>query len=169
MQCAAAVAEGANFGSGLTHPKLIPFRQDILYRRIKTMQLSDEIRQAAEDLGRQLNAETVVREYVKYQNGVQQDAEVVALEELYGQLYQKLAERQQNGESLERSELDEFYRLKRKMQDHPLIFIRDNQMVMVKALFAQTAQRLTDVLGIDYPTFAGKIDLARDGSSVFSQ
>ena len=62
------------------------------------MQLSDEIRQAAEDLGKQLNAETVVREYVKFQNDVQQDAEVVALEEQYGQYYQKLAERQQNGE-----------------------------------------------------------------------
>ncbi len=118
------------------------------------MQLSDEIKQAAEDLGKQLNAETVVREYVKFQNRVEQDAEVVALEEQYGQLYQKLAERQQNGELLDRTELDEFYRLKRKMQDHPLIFARDNQMVQVKALFAQTAQRLTSGLGIDYPTFA---------------
>ena len=119
------------------------------------MQLSDEIKQAAEDLGKQLNAETVVREYVKFQNDAQQDAEVIALEEQYGQLYQKLTERQQNGETLERSELDEFYRLKGKIQDHPLIFMRDNQMALVKALFAETAQRLTDTLGIEYPTFAG--------------
>jgi cell fate (sporulation/competence/biofilm development) regulator YlbF (YheA/YmcA/DUF963 family) len=119
------------------------------------MPLTDEIKQAAEDLGKQLGDDSEVGEYVRLEEQARRDAEVTALEMRYSQLYQGLVARQQNGENLDRSEIDEYYRLKGEIQDHPLITARDNQLVLVKELFAQTAQRLTDALGFEYPTFAG--------------
>lgn len=119
------------------------------------MPLMDDIKLAAKDLGKQLGADSEVRAYVRLEEQAKQDAEVTALELRYSQLYQSLVTRQQNGENLDRSELDEYYHLKGVIQDHPLVEARDRQLVQVKALFAQTAQRLTDALGIEYPTFAG--------------
>ncbi len=119
------------------------------------MPITDELKQAAEDLGKRLSEDVRVGEYVGLAKQAQQDADVTGLEMRYNQMYQSLLERQQNGETLERSEVDEFYRLKRELLDHPLLTARDEQMAQVKALFAQTAQRLTDSLGIEYTTFAG--------------
>ena len=118
------------------------------------MPLTDEMKQVAEDLGKQLGADSSVREYVRLVEQAQQDVDVAGLETRYNQMYQSLLERQQNGDTLDQSELDEFYRLKREIQDNPLLTERDNQLVLVKALFAQTAERLTNALGIEYSTFA---------------
>lgn len=118
------------------------------------MPLTEEIRQAAENLGKHLGASPSVHEIVDLNEKIQRDAEVAVLEIRLALVYQKLAERQQNGEVLDRVELDEYYDLKRKVQDHPLITARDNQLEIVKASFAQTAQRITSVLGIEYTTFA---------------
>lgn len=119
------------------------------------MPLTDEMKQVADDLGKQLGADSNIREYTRLAEQAHQDVDVAALEIRYNQIYQSLLERQQNGETLERSEIDEFYRLKRELIDNPMLAARDEQLVLVKALFAQTAQRLTDALGIDYSTFAG--------------
>jgi cell fate (sporulation/competence/biofilm development) regulator YlbF (YheA/YmcA/DUF963 family) len=143
------VAEGANLGSGLTLQK-VPLHK----KGESIMQLTDEIRQAAEDLGKRLGAEITVLEYLNLKEQTQQDAEAVELELKYAQLYQKLAERQKSGEMLEGPELDEYYALKRQVQEHVLIAARDIQMEGVKALFADTAQRMTSILGIDYTIFA---------------
>ena len=118
------------------------------------MPFTEEIRLAAEKLGKQLGADPGVKEFVILMEKTQQNAEVIDLENRLVQVYQKLADRQQNGEVLDRVELDEYYYLKRKVQDHPLIAARDNQLEIVKAFFAQTAQRMTSVLGIEYTTFA---------------
>lgn len=118
------------------------------------MPLTEEIRQAGENLGKQLGAVPEVQELVSLMEKTQQDAEIVDLESRLVLIYQNLTNRQQNGEVLDRVELDEYYYLKRKVQDHPLIAARDNQLEIVKAFFAQTAQRMTSVLGIEYTTFA---------------
>lgn len=118
------------------------------------MPFTEEIRQAAEKLGKHLGADAGVQEFVSLKEKTQQDAEVVDLENRLAMIYQKLVDRQQNGEVLDRVELDEYYYLKRKVQDHPLIAARDNQLEIVKAFFAQTAQRMTSVLGIEYTTLA---------------
>jgi cell fate (sporulation/competence/biofilm development) regulator YlbF (YheA/YmcA/DUF963 family) len=119
------------------------------------MPLTDEIQQVAEDLGSQLGADSNVQEYLQLAAQAQEYAEVSALETRYAQLYQSLLVRQRNGEEFDRSEIDEFYRLKGEIQYHPLLIARDDQFTLVKALFSQTAERLTDVLGFEYPTFAG--------------
>jgi hypothetical protein len=36
------------------------------------------------------------------------------------------------------------------VQDHPLISAQENRLEIVKALFAQAAQRMTPILGIEY-------------------
>ena len=119
------------------------------------MELTNEIKQAAEDLGKRLGTEAGVQEYVNLKMRTQQDVEVAGLEAKYNRLYQKLAERQQKGEVLERSELDEYYEMKRQVEDHSLIDARDIQLEEVKALFTQTAQHMTAILGRDYVTLAG--------------
>jgi cell fate (sporulation/competence/biofilm development) regulator YlbF (YheA/YmcA/DUF963 family) len=118
------------------------------------MPFTEVIMQAAENLGKHLGTDPGVKEFADLKEKTQQDSEVADLESRLAQLHQKLTERQQNGESLERSELDEYYNLKHQVQDHPIIAARNNQLEIVKAFFAQTAQRMTSVLGIEYTTFA---------------
>jgi cell fate (sporulation/competence/biofilm development) regulator YlbF (YheA/YmcA/DUF963 family) len=119
------------------------------------MDLTNEIRQAAEDLGKRLGAEAGVQEYVDLKMRTQQDLEIAGLEAKYNRLHQELTGREQEGVVLERSELDEYYQLKRQVEDHPFIAARDMQLQEVKALFNQTAQHMTAILGIDYATLAG--------------
>jgi hypothetical protein len=57
---------------------------------------------------------------------------------------------------LDKSELDEYYRLKRQFGDYSIVSARDAQMEQVKAIFAQVASHLTARLGIDFPAFARK-------------
>jgi cell fate (sporulation/competence/biofilm development) regulator YlbF (YheA/YmcA/DUF963 family) len=119
------------------------------------MDLTNEIRQAAEDLGKRLGAEAGIQEYVDLKLRTQQDLEIAGLEAKYNRLHEELTGREQEGVVLERSELDEYYQLKRQVEDHPLIAARDMQLQEVKALFNQTAQHMTAILGIDYATLAG--------------
>jgi Protein of unknown function (DUF964). len=119
------------------------------------MDLTNEIRQAAEDLGKRLGAEAGVQEYVDLKMRTQQDLEIAGLEAKYNRLHEELTGREHEGVVLERSELDEYYQLKRQVEDHPLIAARDMQLQEVKALFNQTAQHMTAILGIDYATVAG--------------
>jgi cell fate (sporulation/competence/biofilm development) regulator YlbF (YheA/YmcA/DUF963 family) len=119
------------------------------------MQLNDEIKTAAEDLGKRLGTEAGVMEYVNLKMQAQQNLEVAGLEAKYSRLYEKLAKQQRNGEKLECSELDEYYAIKYQVEGHPLIAARDLQLQEVNALFNQTAQHMTAILGIDYATLAG--------------
>ena len=118
------------------------------------MPLTKDIMQAAELLGKQLSIDPCVREFVRFNEMAQQDAEVVELEKKLNNLYQKLAQQQQNGEALDRVELDEYYDLKHQVQIHPLVEARDNQLETVKNLFTQIAQHITAILGVDYPALA---------------
>jgi cell fate (sporulation/competence/biofilm development) regulator YlbF (YheA/YmcA/DUF963 family) len=119
------------------------------------MDLTNEIRQAAEDLGKRLSTEAVVQEYVDLKMRTQQDVEIAGLEPKYNRLHEELTGREQAGVVLARSELDEYYQLKHQVEDHPLIAARDLQLEEVKALFNQTAQHMTAILGLDYATLAG--------------
>ena len=112
------------------------------------MELSDAVKQAAEELGKRLGVEKGVQNYIDLREKTQQDLDVVSLENKHDQLYQKLSECQQMGESLDRSELDEYYALKRQVQGHPLVDARDTQLEGVKGLFGQTVQRMTSILGV---------------------
>lgn len=118
------------------------------------MELSDAIKQSAEALGRSLNADNEVRQYVELRDQLKQDEETVKLEEEHAVLYQKLSEQQRSGAALDREELDRYFELKRKVQSHPSLLARDVQFESVKTLFGQAAQRINSILGIDYSNFA---------------
>ena len=118
------------------------------------MELMAEITQTAQELGALLGAEASVNSYLTLVETVQQNAETAALEARFDQLYQKLAEQEQLGQPLDRGELDEYYALKRQVQTHPLIIERNDQHTAIQALFAETAQRMTTILGFDYTAFA---------------
>jgi cell fate (sporulation/competence/biofilm development) regulator YlbF (YheA/YmcA/DUF963 family) len=118
------------------------------------MELMAEITQTAQELGVLLGAEASVNTYLTLVETVQQNAETAALEARFDQLFQKLAEQEQLGQPLDRGELDEYYALKRQVQAHPLIIERNDQHTAIQALFAETAQQMTTILGFDYTAFA---------------
>jgi cell fate (sporulation/competence/biofilm development) regulator YmcA (YheA/YmcA/DUF963 family) len=117
------------------------------------MPITEEIRQAAENLGKQLGANPSVQELVSLEQEIQQDPRIVELENRLALLNQKLAEREQEGGRLDRAVVEEYYELKGQVQDQPLINARDNRLEIVNALFNQVAQRMTPILGIEYTTF----------------
>jgi len=118
------------------------------------MPITEEIRQAAENLGKQLGANPNVRDFASIEKEIQQDARIVDIETRLALINQKLAEREQTGGRLDRSVVEEYYELKGQVQDQPLINARENQLEIVKALFNQVAQRMTLILGIEYTDFA---------------
>jgi len=118
------------------------------------MPITEEIRQAAENLGKQLGANPRVQDFVSVEKEIQQDARLVDIETRLALLNQKLAEREQAGGRLDRSIMEEYYELKGQVQDQPLINARENRLEIVKALFAQVAHRMTPILGIEYTDFA---------------
>jgi len=118
------------------------------------MPITEEIRQAAENLGKQLGANPRVQDFVSVEKEIQQDARLVDIETRLALLNQKLAEREQTGGRLDRSVVEEYYELKGQVQDQPLINARENRLEIVKALFAQVAHRMTPILGIEYTDFA---------------
>ncbi len=122
------------------------------------MQLNDEIKQAAQELGSLLGENTCVSEYLRFKQLAGQDEQAASLEQRQDALYQKLIENQQNGEHLDQAELDQYYGLKRQVQEHPVLAAREGQLVAVKALFAETAKRMTNILGVDYSAFARRED-----------
>ena len=118
------------------------------------MPYTDEIKQAAEGLGQQLGADPDVREYFRLKERAEQDANLAALEARYSQLHASLVKREAAGDLLERATLDEYYQVRAQLLSSPLIVARDEQLAEVKALFAHTALRLSEGLGVDYLTLA---------------
>lgn len=118
------------------------------------MQLSPEMMQAAQSLGSLLNAQPAVTEYRLAKARVDQDADALELENSHLQLYNQLIERQDRGEALDQADLDHYYALGRRLQNHPLIAGRDLSLENVKSLYAAVAEKMTATLGLEYTDFA---------------
>jgi cell fate (sporulation/competence/biofilm development) regulator YlbF (YheA/YmcA/DUF963 family) len=118
------------------------------------MKLSDELEQAAQALGQSLRATEHVQTYLEAQVRVQADPEASSLEERSSKLYDDLSARQQAGEQLAESEVEEFYALRSQAQGHPLIADRDLALNQLKGYLAEVALDLSNVLGVDYTTLA---------------
>lgn len=114
------------------------------------MNLPEEVRQAAEELGRSLGASYAVQSYL----AAQAQADASALDNRFQALYQDLLARQRAGEELPQENLNEFYRLREQVQTHPLIVERDLALGELKAYFADVALELSVQLQMDYPTLA---------------
>lgn len=118
------------------------------------MKLSDELRDAAESLGRTLRATDVVQTYLEAQERLEADPEARSLEARLQGLYQHLLARQQAGEELSQDEVDEFYALRGQVQSHPLIAGRNFALSQLKRYFADVALDLGSQLGADFTTLA---------------
>lgn len=118
------------------------------------MELSPEILQAAQSLGKLLNEHPAVTEYLLAKAQVDQDAEAAALESRYETIYNQLVERQDNGEVLTHEDLEEYYALGRRLQNHPLIAGRETRFQSVQSLFASVSDLMTATLGMEFTDFA---------------
>ena len=120
------------------------------------MPITDEIQQAARDLGALLAAEAAVVEFAHLKQITASDPEVISLEARHAALYESLAQCQASSQSLDLDELDQYYDLKSQVQEHPLIAAREAHLVSVKALFARAAQHLSGPLGLDFSAYANR-------------
>jgi cell fate (sporulation/competence/biofilm development) regulator YlbF (YheA/YmcA/DUF963 family) len=114
------------------------------------MELSQEITQAARDLGAALHEHPQVRAYLAACAAVQQDTELNQLEEMTTRLYEELVRRQQAGEMLATREINQYYSLRDRLVHHPLIAERELQLKAVKALFGSAGSTISSLLTVEY-------------------
>ena len=118
------------------------------------MILPDEIQRGAQKLGQCLHETSEVTAYLQAAQGVRDDFEAVAMEEKLLALYQRLANQERSGQSLDQSELNEYYQLREQVRSNPLIAVRDEQLQMAKLTFSDAGRTITSVLGVDFTALA---------------
>lgn len=114
--------------------------------------LTEELKNAARTLGESLNASEPVYTYLKAQADCKADSEASVLEKRMFAIYDELIRRQEQGEVLSRSEIDAFNTLKRQVFQHPSIAERDAAQAQVKRYFAEIADEINFLLGVEFPT-----------------
>ncbi|GAB4569861.1 MAG: hypothetical protein Kow0077_03040 [Anaerolineae bacterium] len=118
------------------------------------MELPNELKEAAQELGRVLREHEAVERFHQAMQAVNQDEAAAALEREVLTQYETLVTRQQNGERLAREEVDAFYALNRQLQSHPLVAERTAALSDVKVYFVDVGERLSGALGVRYPELA---------------
>jgi cell fate (sporulation/competence/biofilm development) regulator YlbF (YheA/YmcA/DUF963 family) len=118
------------------------------------MILPDEIQQVAQKLGQDLRETSEVTTYLHAAQAVGDDSAAAVLEEKLFTLNQRLADQERSGQSLDQSELNEYYQLKEQVRSNPLIAARDEQLQTVKLIFLVAGQTMTSVLGVDFTVLA---------------
>jgi cell fate (sporulation/competence/biofilm development) regulator YlbF (YheA/YmcA/DUF963 family) len=118
------------------------------------MELPEEIKNAAQALGRSLREDDFMRSYLKAVEEFNADLEARKLEEQLYATYNDLLARQQAGEPLSREETQSFYELRRRVQSHPLISARENELRLIKPYLAEIADEISARLGVDYTALA---------------
>lgn len=116
------------------------------------MVLTDEIKKAAQALGKSLHDDEFMRPYHQAVAEYESDPEAVELENQLYTLYEELVKRQQAGEQISREETKAFYELRQRVQSHPLIVKRNNALQMIKPFLADVADEISMLLGVDYTT-----------------
>lgn len=118
------------------------------------MNISEDIKTAARLLGKSLREDETLRPYYAALIRYQADEEARLLEEQLYTTYYSLLARQQAGEILSHEETQAFYDLRRKVQTHPLIAQRENELRLIKPYLAEVADEISAVLGMDYTVLA---------------
>jgi cell fate (sporulation/competence/biofilm development) regulator YlbF (YheA/YmcA/DUF963 family) len=114
------------------------------------MTLSNELLEAARELGLALNASPVVQEYLQSRDEVRNHPELLQLEVQIERTYQELVTRQQNGEVLLPDDVNRFYELRETYTNHPLVIKLEQRQGAMKAFIEQTGSTLSSILNIDY-------------------
>lgn len=118
------------------------------------MELPEEIKNAAQALGKSLRQDDFMRAYLEAIEEFQADPEARELEQQLYTTYNALIARQQAGEQLTREDTQPFYELRRQVQTHPLISKRDNELRLIKPYLAEIADEISAILGVDYTALA---------------
>jgi len=121
-----------------------------------SLELSPDVRQAAEAFGAALRALPVMQPYLEALARCEADPEAVALEAELTALYEALMVRQRAGEFLNREDTEQFYALRTRVFAHPLIAAREAALMEAKAALQEAGQQLSTALGVDYPAMAQK-------------
>jgi cell fate (sporulation/competence/biofilm development) regulator YlbF (YheA/YmcA/DUF963 family) len=116
--------------------------------------MNPELLESARTLGATLNQAKAVQTYVQAKTEAESNLEAASLEANMLEVYQVLTTRQQNGEQLTQSEVQEFYALRNQAQSHPLIQTRDAALAQVKGVFAEAGTEITNQLGVDFTALA---------------
>lgn len=118
------------------------------------MELTEEIKAAARQLGQSLRQENWVRAYLNALEEARSDPETSALEQKMYEVYEALIIRQQAGEILDQEDTRPFYELREQVHDHPLIARRNGMLRLAKPYLAEVADEISFPLGMDYAALA---------------
>ncbi len=118
------------------------------------MNLPEELKNSAEQLGQALRACEVVQAYQDAQDHVSANLEASSLEQQLIHVYNDLIARQHKGEAIQQEELDGFYQLRSQVYEHPAIIEREDALSLVKPWFAQVAGIISQQIGLDYTKLA---------------
>ncbi len=96
------------------------------------MELTEEIKTTALQLGQALRQDEDVRAYLDALQQTQTDPDASALEKKMHEVYEGLIARQQVGEQLNQEDTRAFYELRQLVQHHPLISKRNDLLSSIK-------------------------------------
>lgn len=120
------------------------------------MPFSDEILQAAQELGARLGETDCVQGYLQAEADCEADQTFHGLEAALIERYQQLTARQQNGEVLSPYEINQYHNLHDQVRRHPLYGERDARLKALRLACSQTAQAMSSLLTIDYTQLVGE-------------
>lgn len=118
------------------------------------MELTEEVKIAAHQLGQALCQDDYVRDYLDALKETLTDPDASALEKKMYDEYKTMITHQQSGEELNQDDTRVFYELRQQVQNHPLLSKRDDKIRLVKPYLAQIAEEISFVLGVDYAALA---------------
>ena len=118
------------------------------------MELTEEIKTAALQLGQALRQDEDVLMYLDALKEVQADPQASALEKRMYEVYEGLIARQQGGEQIGQEETSAFYELRQQVLNHALISKRHEMLRFIRPRLAQIAEEISFVLGVDFAALA---------------
>lgn len=116
----------------------------------ETQPFSQEVLQAASELGAALRQSPIMQAYLEACAAVEADLRARGLEAEVQALADELTQRQAAGEILNSSELDHFYRLRSEVRSNPLLAERDRCFEQLRSLFGRVNDDLSGAMGINF-------------------
>lgn len=114
------------------------------------MALPDGLLQAAEHFGAELNALPAVQAYLAADAAVKNNPEVQAIKAEADRAYRSLMEQQRAGANFDPRYVSEYYRLRERLANHPLVQQREACLQAVKPIFEHMASAISSLLSVDY-------------------
>lgn len=114
------------------------------------MALSENLIQAAEQFGAALHDLPEVQAYLQAEAAVKADPELQRLKAEADRIYLEILRGERKDGDFDTRAVNEFYRLRERLANHPLVTRRDACLQTVKSLFEQAAASMSAILSVDY-------------------